>query len=93
MPDTKASHLDIILYSREQITKENIAMGSTPPDTDAPWGIISVKAQDRDTELPMNPITVMRNALGEAEGGSGMPLDRVAYNESVEYWSQHAVIK
>ena len=35
-----ASHLDIILYSREQIIKENLAMGEVPPDTQAPWGII-----------------------------------------------------
>ena len=35
-----ATHLDIILYSREQIIKENIAMCETPPNTDAPWGII-----------------------------------------------------
>jgi len=24
----------------------------------------------------MDPITMMRNALGKAEGGSGVPLDR-----------------
>ena len=64
----QATHLDIILYSREQITKENEAMGVTPPDTDAPWGIISVKGQLCDYELPMQPITMMRNALGK-EGG------------------------
>lgn len=33
-----ATYLDIILYSREQIINENIAMGETPPDSDAPWG-------------------------------------------------------
>lgn len=40
-----ASHLDIILYSREQINLENIAMNEVPPQTEAPWGIISVKGQ------------------------------------------------
>ena len=35
-----------------------------PPVSDAPWGIISVKGQLCDYELPMQPITVMRNALG-----------------------------
>ena len=29
----------------------------------APWGIISVKAQDEDFETPMQPITIMRNSL------------------------------
>ena len=32
-----ATHLDIILYSREQINLENIAMNETPPNTNAPW--------------------------------------------------------
>lgn len=90
-----AKYLDIILYSREQIRKENDATGQPNNDDqlDAPWGIISVKAQDVDHELPMNPITVMRNALGKEEGGSGVPLDRNAYLESVEYWKNHALVK
>jgi Protein of unknown function (DUF3228) len=94
----KAQYLDLILYSREQIRLENAAKSSSlksncDNDTDAvPWGIVSIKAQDIDRELPMNPITQMRNALGRAEGGSGIPLDRSAYMESVEYWKDHAVV-
>jgi hypothetical protein len=38
-----ATFLDIILYSREQIIKENLATGDETADTKAPWGIISVK--------------------------------------------------
>jgi hypothetical protein len=44
----EARFLDVILYSAEQIAKENLAMpgsgaaGGKPP---APWGIISIKAQ------------------------------------------------
>lgn len=89
----KATHLDVILYSREQIIKENEAMGSSPPDTDARWGIISVKGQLCDFELPMQPITVMRNSLGTEHGGSGVPLDRAKYMESVEFWKRHVAIK
>ena len=88
-----AKFLDIILYSREQIEKENEAMGKGKQAQSAPWGIISVKAQDVDYELPMQPITMMRNALGVEEGGSGQGLDRAAYTASVEYWSKHAPIK
>ena len=91
-----AKYLDLILYSREQIEKENAAMGkepSTEEDGDAaPWGIVSVKAQDLDRELPMTPITAMRNALGKDQGGSGVPLDREAYMEAVEYWKHHATV-
>lgn len=62
-------------------------------DSNAPWGVVSVKAQDVDYELPMQPITMMRNALGKEEGGSGVPLDPAKYRESVEYWSTHAPIQ
>ena len=50
------------------------------------------KAQDEDFETPMQPITMMRNALGKAEGGSGVPLDREKYEESAAYWETHAPI-
>lgn len=89
----QATFLDIILYSREQIIKENLAMGNEPPQTNSPWGIISVKGQLSDHELPMQPITVMRNALGKEEGGSGVPLDRKKYMESVNFWSKFVAIK
>ena len=35
-------------------------------------------------------ITMMRNALGVEEGGSGVPLDREAYARSVAFWERHA---
>lgn len=89
-----AKYLDLILYSREQIKKENVAMGK---DTDAdnetaPWGIVSIKAQDAAFELPMSPITIMRNALGKEHGGSGVPVNRNAYIEASNYWKDHANI-
>jgi len=88
----RATWLDIILYSKEQIDLENKAMGETF-DVDAPWGIVSIKAQDVPRELPMNPITIMRNSLGKEEGGSGVAIDREKYAESVAYWETHANIK
>jgi hypothetical protein len=87
-----AKYLDLILYSREQIRIENAAMGEDS-GSDAPWGIVSVKAQDVDSELPMQPITMMRNALGADEGGSGVALDAAKYRESVAYWAGHAPIQ
>jgi len=93
LPPPKATYLDIILYSRDQIIKENEAMGLVPVETDAPWGIISIKGQMCDYELPMQPITAMRNALGKAEGGSGVPIDRLKYKESVQFWMHNVSIK
>ena len=93
-----AKYLDLILYSREQINKENIAMGKADvagadkEEETAPWGIVSIKAQDVNYELPMTPITILRNALGKEQGGSGVELNREAYMESVNYWKDHATV-
>lgn len=59
---------------------------------DYDWGIISIKGQLEDYETPMTPMTALRNALGKEEGGSGVPLDRAKYAESVEYWRKHASV-
>ena len=88
-----ATFIDVILYSREQITKENAATGDAPNDETAPWGVVSIKPQVVNRELPMNPITAMRNALGEEHGGSGKPIDRKEYMEAVEFWNANAVVK
>mmetsp|Transcript_6939 Transcript_6939/g.25568 ORF Transcript_6939/g.25568 Transcript_6939/m.25568 type:complete len:281 (+) Transcript_6939:68-910(+) len=90
-----AKYLDVILYSRDQLVQERAAMESKQEREelpDAPWGIISIKAQDVPHELPMTPITMMRNALGKEEGGSGVPLDREKYMASVTYWQTHGVV-
>lgn len=96
----RAAWLDVILYSREQLVKEHAALyGVSTEEVDAalpeavPWGIISIKAQSESWETPMNPITMMRNALGKAEGGSGVPMIRAEYDKAVEYWSSHAMIQ
>jgi hypothetical protein len=52
----------------------------------------ALQAQDESYETPMQPITMMRNALGREEGGSGVPLSRQAYEDSVAYWQGHAAI-
>lgn len=68
MTPKPAAYLDVILYSREQIRKENAAQGN--PDRaeqeDAPWGIISVKAQDVDAELPMQVILYQQDVEGRS---------------------------
>lgn len=52
----EAKFLDVILYSREQLVKEYEAMPGKGDPTSlpaAPWGIISIKAQDENYETPM----------------------------------------
>jgi hypothetical protein len=45
-----------------------------------------------DKELPFTPITMMRNALGVSEGGSGIEIDRKKYMDGVEFWSKNVMI-
>lgn len=78
-----ARYLVPILYDREQLAKEGTAI-------DADWGIVGCLYTMAPEEIPMVPITMLRNALGVAEGGSGVPLDREAYQRSVAFWSGHA---
>lgn len=87
--------LDVILYSKEQITLENKAMNNEDSNSslDYDYGIISIKPQNCDWELPMDPITMMRNALGKDEGGSGVSLDKEKYMKSVEYWEKNVIIR
>lgn len=42
-------------------------MGQVDPnkDIDYDYGIVSVKFEDEKKETPMDPITMMRNALGK----------------------------
>ncbi len=78
-----AGYLIAILYSREQLKAEG-----TPIDAD--WGVVGCLYTSEPAEIPMAPITMMRNALGTAEGGSGVPLDAAAYRRSVEFWNANA---
>ena len=78
-----AKYLIPILYDRAQLAKEGTAI-------DADWGVVGCLYTLEPEEIPMVPITQLRNALGVAEGGSGVAIDRAAYLRSVAFWEQHA---
>lgn len=78
-----ANYLLPILYSREQLAKEGEVI-------DADWGVVGCLYTAEPEETPMVPITMLRNALGVEEGGSGVPLDCDAYRDAVAFWEQHA---
>ncbi len=92
-----AEWLIVVVYSREQINKENEATAIIPehiePPFEADWGVVAILAQSHPNEEPMPPATMLRNALGMSEGGSGVPIDRDAYAKSVQFWSEHAIVK
>lgn len=78
-----AEYLVVILYSANQLAKEG-----APIDGD--WGVVGCLYTMTPEEIPMAPVTMMRNALGVEEGGSGVPLDREAYRHSVAFWERNA---
>ncbi|MCS3845866.1 hypothetical protein GGR70_000801 [Xanthomonas campestris] len=78
-----ATYLLPILYSRDQLAKEG-----SPIDAD--WGVVGCLYTAEPDEIPMAPITMLRNALGVEEGGSGVPLDRDAYRRAVAFWDANA---
>lgn len=93
----KANFLMIVLYSRDQLILEHKAEHKNdtsyiPLNMEAEWGVVSINAQINEKEDPMTPATMIRNALGKNEGGSGSPLDKEKYKEAVEFWNTHAVV-
>jgi hypothetical protein len=78
-----ANYLLVIVYDRAQLAREGAAI-------DADWGVVGCLYTSEPEEIPMAPITMLRNALGVEEGGSGVPIDRAAYDRSVAFWSVHA---
>ena len=85
----KAAFLDVILYTRTHLVEEE---GMEIPEG-VEWVVISINSAPTPEEAPMNPMTVLRNALPLAEGGSGVPLDRDAYMGAVKYWGKWATVK
>lgn len=86
-----AAFFDVILYSHAQLVKEAVDFSDEVPECD--WGIVSIIGTLEAAEPPMPPITQLRNALGTAEGGSGMPIDADVYARAVEFWERHASVR
>jgi len=86
-----AAWLDVILYSHAQMMREAEDFPDAVPACD--WGIVSILGTLAPEEPPMPPITQLRNALGPAEGGSGVPVDPVAYRRAVTFWEAHAAVR
>lgn len=103
LPAPDAKYLIVVVYSRDQLLKEWKANAEKiKPDysvndeyfpLEADWGIVAILGQMEAEEEPMKPATMIRNALGVEEGGSGVPIDREKYLKSVEFWKTHATVK
>ena len=79
----RAHYLLVIVYSHVQMQKEGDAL-------DAEWGVVGCLPTENPEETPMNPITMLRNALGVEQGGSGVTINREDYAAAVKFWDAHA---
>jgi len=89
----KSEWLVLVLYNKEQIDKEGRMTDDNYMSLDADWGVVAILGQSHPNEEPMKPETMLRNALGIKEGGSGVVLDREKYLNSVDFWSKNSTVK
>lgn len=82
----KADYLCLVLYDSEQLAREGT-------EIEADYGIVAILGQMHNMEEPINPATMIRNALGVKYGGSGVSIDPIAYERSVKFWNAHATVK
>jgi len=94
----------LVLYDKAQLDKEAsvdydkradsglMRFGEQFIEFDADFGVVAILGQSQPGEEPMKPETMLRNALGVEEGGSGVALDREKYLKSVDFWSKNATV-
>lgn len=92
----EANYIVLVLYSKEQLQKEFKPKEEGQEfyfDDNVEWGVVSIMGTVLPHPDPLVPITIMRNSLGVEEGGNGETLNRKVYNESVDFWSKHILVK
>ena len=88
---------NVHIYSREQLLKEfeenkkDFEIFELAEDVD--YGVVAILGQETKEYQEMKPETMLRNALGIKEGGSGVSLDKERYQKSVDFWQQFATVK
>tara|TARA_B100000700_G_C14934618_1_gene803632 strand:- start:249 stop:830 length:582 start_codon:yes stop_codon:yes gene_type:complete len=79
--------VDLILYRQDVLVENN------EQSTDADWELIGFQAVPKGMkDLPMGPVTMMRNQL-ELPGGTAANYSSEQWAESVNFWQQYAFLK
>ena len=82
----KTGSVDLILYCH------NVLAETKEQTTDADWELISFQAMPEGIEdMPMGPITMMRNQL-QLNGGTKAYYKSERWAESVKFWQEYAVL-
>lgn len=88
-----AKYLYCEMYTGEQMKKEDVSEGIMDTEYPLDYYVFNVKPiMTKDEKIPNVPITHLINAIGPSVGGSGYPLDKDAYQHSVEFFSKYAFI-
>ncbi len=83
--ELKAGSVDIILY-RNDVLKE-----TNEQTTNSDWELISFHAIPEGVEnMPMGPVTMMRNQL-QLKGGTKGSYSSRQWAESVKFWQEYAI--
>jgi len=80
-------NIEAVVYLRSQLEAEDEECLGVKGD------LVVVLANRYSNEGLMDPNTMIRNHLGPEFGGSGHPLDRKDYLQSVEFWNTHALVE
>ena len=82
----KTGAVDLILYHHDVLKETSEAT------TDADWELISFHAiPEKIANMPMGPITMMRNQL-QLSGGTKAFYESEKWAESIKFWQEYAVL-
>ena len=81
-----SDRVELILY-RADVLSEN-----KERTTNADWELVAFMAKPKKINLPMGPITMMRNQL-ELPGGTKAQYTSKQWAESVHFWQKFALLK
>jgi len=82
----KAGKVEFILYRHDVLVENN------EHSTDTEWELISIHALPKGIEeLPMGPITMMRNQL-ELKGGTAAVYSSEEWAQAVKFWQNFAAL-
>jgi hypothetical protein len=81
-----AGHVEVVLYSHAVLAEDNEASDDDPES----WEVISVNAQPKAGDVPMDPMTMARNFLGLA-GGTKAAFTPEQFAQSILFWSRHVM--
>ena len=83
----KAGKVEFILYRHDVLAENN------EQTTEADWELVSINAVPEGVEeLPMKPVTMMRNQL-QLQGGTAAQYSSDAWAKAVRFWQHYAPIE